>query len=354
MGFRHDHLLTAKVQPTGMKSPEESRVYWREALAKVAAIPGVTGAATILHLPTSGRSWSANIEVDDRPITDGAPLPRAAWQSVSANYFEVAGVPVKAGRSLAATDIAGSPRVIVVNSQFADALFPGQSAVGHRIKAGFATEKEWAEIVGVVGGVRHDSLNSPPVAEVYVPFEQHTVGATSLIVRATGDVVALAPAVRSAIWSVRRDVPVDDMRSMDAMLGGSLQRPRLIAELLTFFAATGLLLGAVGIYGVTAFGVEQRRRELGIRAALGAESDVLVWLVIRSGLRFALVGVAVAVPVALALSRVMRGVVFGVSPTDPASFATGAAMLVGVALFASWLPARSAAHAEPMEVLRGD
>jgi predicted permease len=354
VGLKADHLLTARVQPTGMQSVEETRVFWREVFSRVEALPGVRGAATILHLPASGRSWGANIEVEGRPTSPDAPTPRAAWQSVSTKFFATAGVPVQVGRGVEPTDVAGSPRVIVVNAPFAKSFFPGENPVGHRIKAGFATDREWATIVGVVGGVRHDSLNAPPVPEVYVPFEQHSVWATSLVVRYTGDATALAPAIRNAIWSVRRDVPVDEMRTMDAVLSGSLQRPRLILELLGIFAATGLLLGAVGIYGVTAFGVEQRRRELGIRAALGATAERLVWLVVRGGLRYAVIGVAIGVPVSFALSRVMRGLVFGVTPTDPLSFGLGAFVLVAVAALASWVPARSASRTEPMEVLRGE
>jgi predicted permease len=353
VGFKADHLLSARLQPSGMRSPEETRVFWREALARVEAVPDVTSAATILHLPTSGRSWHADIEVDGRPLSAGTAPPRAAWQSVSTNFFATAGVPVISGRAFERTDVAGTPRVIVVNSAFARALFPNDVPVRHRIKAGFATEREWATIVGVVGGVRHDSLNSPPVPEVYVPFEQHMVGATSLVVRVKGDAAALAPAVRNAIWSIRRDVPVDEMRTMDAVLSGSLQRPRMILEILAFFAFTGLVFGAVGIYGVVAFGVEQRRRELGIRAALGADADNLVRLVVRSGLRFAGIGVLIGIPISVGLSSVMRGLVFGVTPTDPTSFVLGALVLLAVAVVASWVPARRASRVEPMEVLRG-
>jgi ABC-type antimicrobial peptide transport system permease subunit len=144
------------------------------------------------------------------------------------------------------------------------------------------------------------------------------------------------------------------MRTMDAVLSASLQRPRMILEILAFFAFSGLVLGAVGIYGVVAFGVEQRRRELGIRAALGADANSLVRLVVRGGLRFAGIGVAIGVPISAGLSRVMRGLVFGVTPTDPISFVLGALTLLAVAVLASWVPARRASTVEPMEVLRGE
>jgi predicted permease len=351
-GLRSDHLLTASVMPAGMRDAEAVRGFWREALRRIEGLPGVESAATILHLPTAGRTWMADIEVVGRPLPTDRPKPRSAWQAVSTTYFATAGVPILAGRPFTDADNAAAPRVAAVNAALAARLFPGESPLGREIVAGNASSRQTATIVAVVGGVRHDSLSAPPPPELYVPIEQNVVYATALIVRTSSDPRGLAAAVQERIWSVNPDVPVTNVRTMDEVFAASLERPRLILGVLSLLAIVGLVLGAVGIYGIVAYGVQQRLRELGIRAALGAGAGSLRALVVRGGVRFAVLGVLVGVPVALVLSRALRGMVFGVAPSDPLSFGVVALVLVGVALAASWLPARRAARSDPMAVLR--
>ena len=350
-GLRTDHLLTATVMP-GMGDPEQVRAFWREALRSVEAIPGVQGAATILHLPTLGRTWMADIDVVGRPLPDGQPRPRSAWQSVSASYFATAGVPILQGRPFGAGDHAKAPRVVAVNTAFAARLFPGESPLGREIIAGNASSRQPATIVAVVGGVRHDSLSAPPAPEIYVPIEQNIVYATGFIVRTAGDPKAMVPAIQRRIWDLNPNVPISNVRTMDELFAASLQRPRLILEVLAAFAMAGLILGAVGMYGVVAYTVQQRWRELGIRAALGAGSGALQGMVVRGGLRYALVGIAIGIPVALALSRALRGMVFGVAAADPVSFALVPILLLVVTVAASWIPSRRGARSDPMTVLR--
>ncbi len=351
-GFRADHLLTMRLQPTGFASADALRAYWRDLLDRVEEVPGVSRAATILHLPTSGRTWRATIEVEGRPLAKSESPPRAAWQSVSSGWFATAGVLLIRGRDFGAGDVSSAPRVIAVNAAFAARLFPGEDPVGRRIKAGNATQGEFATIIAVVGGVRHDSLNTPPVPEVYVPFSQRTVVANSLVIRTTADPAGLAPLLRDRIWSVNRNVPISEVRTMDDLYHGSLGRPRMVLVLLAVFAILGLVLGAVGIYGVVAYGVRQRTREMGIRAALGADSAAITRLVVGSGLRYAVIGIALGVPAALGASRLMRGLVFGIAPTDAASFTAVPLLLLAVAAAASWVPARRAARADPAVALR--
>jgi predicted permease len=351
-GLRTDHLLTATVMPSSAGGAEQVRAFWREAIRNVEAIPGVQGAATILHLPTSGRSWMANIEVVGRPLPGGLPAPRSAWQSVSANYFATAGVPIIQGRSFTAADNADAPRVVAVNSAFAARLFPGESPIGREIVVGNASSRQPATIVAVVGGVRHDSLSAPPAPEIYVPIEQNIVYATGLIVRTAGDPKAMLPAIQRRIWDLNPNVPISSVRTMDELFSSSLQRPRLILGVLASFAIAGLILGAVGMYGIVAYTVQQRWRELGIRAALGAGSGALQGMVVRGGLRYALAGIAIGIPLALALSRALRGMVFGVPAADPVSFAIVPAVLLVVTVAASWIPSRRGARSDPMTVLR--
>jgi ABC-type antimicrobial peptide transport system permease subunit len=244
--------------------------------------------------------------------------------------------------------------VVAVNEAFAERVFPGEDPLGRRIRAGNATARELATIVAVVGGVRHDSLSAPPSPEVYVPIEQTAVYATALIVRTNVDPASVADAVKARIWAISPNTPVMDVRTMDDVFAASLQRPRLTLSLLSLFAMVGLVLGAVGIYGVVAFGVQQRVRELGIRAALGADAGRLRRLVVMGGIRYAAIGVVIGLPVAFALSRALRGMFFGVSAGDPLAFVATPAALVTVAVLASWFPARSAARSDPMAVLRQD
>ncbi len=351
-GLRSDHLLTMKMEPPGFASPDASRAYWHEVLTQVQAIPGVTAAGTILHLPTSGRSWIADVEVEGRDLATGQSLPRAGWQSVSASFFSTAGMPVLRGRGFGEADGPNAPLAVVLNTALADKLFPGENPVGRRIRAGFATSKHWATVVGVVSSVRHDSLNAPPAPELYVPFDQMIVGANSLVVRTTVDPTALAAALRDRIWSINRDVPITDVRTMDDLFSQSLQRQRIVLALFGFFATAGVLLSAVGIYGVVAYGVRQQLREIGIRVALGADASRIRRLVLGHGVRYAFFGIAIGTPTALALSGYMRSMVYGVATTDPVLFLTVPLLLVGVAAAASWIPARRAANADPCEVLR--
>ncbi|MFI5310391.1 MAG: ABC transporter permease [Gemmatimonadales bacterium] len=350
-GLRTDHLLTMRVQPAAASS-EEYRTYWRQVFAQVRAVPGVTAVATILHLPTSGRNWQAGIEIEGRPLAPGASLPRAGWQSVSDGYFAAAGMPILEGRGFGAGDDASAPLVLVLNSVLAQSLFPGESPVGKRVKAGNATAQQWATVVGVVSSVRHDSLNAPPSPELYAPFDQRVVVANSLVIRTKSDPAVLEPATRERIWSVKRNVPISDVRTMDDLYSASLQRQRMILVLFMLFAGAGLLLSAVGIYGVVAYGVRQRMHEIGIRVALGAGEGSIRRLVIAQGLRHALAGVAAGLAAAFALSGFMRTLVFGVPARDPVSFTLVTVVLVLVAVTASWIPARRAARVDPNEVLR--
>ncbi len=352
-GLRAERLLTARMQPSAANGEEAVRAWWRALLTELETVPGVVSAATILHLPTIGRSWSTHVTFEGRTPAPGAAPDRAAWQSVSEGYFATAGIPLLAGRDFGPSDRAGTPRVVIVNDAFASRYYRDESPLGKRIMTSSTTD-EPLTVIGVVGGVRHDSLNAPPVPEVYVPIEQVYVGSTSLVVRTAGDPLALAGAIRDRIRSMDRNVPITDMRTMDDLLSASLHRPRLLLTVMSLFAGLGLLLGLVGIYGVVAYGVQQRVRELGIRAALGADAGRLNRLVVRGGLRYALIGIGIGLPAALALSQALRGFVFGVATTDALSFTLVPAVLLLVALAACWFPARRASRSDPMEVLRAE
>jgi putative ABC transport system permease protein len=349
-GLKSDHLLTMKVQPTGTEAAVRS--YWQTVLERVDAVPGVTAAATILHLPTSGRSWQADLVVSGRPRPAEGTALRATWESVSSGYFETAGQPVLDGRPFTAADGPSAPLVIAIDTTVAARLFPGERAIGHRLTAGNATDGAEATIVAVVGPVHYGNLSDPPALGVYVPFAQRLVFANSLVVRTATAPDGVAAAVVAAVRGVNRDVPVTEVRTMDDRFAESIAEPRFISVTLGTFAATGLLLAAVGIYSVVAFGVRQRERELGIRAALGADRWQIRRLVVGEGAWYVTLGLLTGLPTALALAVAMRGLLFGVPATDPWSFGLVALTVASVALVASLAPAWRASAASPVEVLR--
>jgi predicted lysophospholipase L1 biosynthesis ABC-type transport system permease subunit len=241
-----------------------------------------------------------------------------------------------------------------VNERLARELWPGESPIGKRVEAGFATMQQMATVVGVAGDVRHDGLASEPPRELYVSFRQRLAGPMHLVVRTEGDALARAGLIRETAQAVDARVPVADLRTLDAVVARSVEQPRLVMTLLLLFGALGLALGAVGVYGVVSYTVGQRTREIGVRIALGADVRSIVRLVLAGGARFAAAGVGLGLVAALTMSRVMEGLVHGVAVTDPATYAALALLLVSVVLLASWLPARRAARVDPAVVLRGD
>ncbi|MGE0552473.1 MAG: ABC transporter permease, partial [Gemmatimonadales bacterium] len=253
-GIGTDRLLIAVIQPVGMTSADQLRAFYRDALQRIEATPGVEAAGTILHLPMAGREWTAPIEVEGRPLTPGVSPPMSVWQSVSDGYFRAARIAPVAGRGFD-SDQPDGPPVAVVNEELAAELFPGEDPIGRRIKAGYASRNGWVTIVGVVRGVRSRSLRSAPAPELYLPATQRPMGSMSLIVRTTGDPVAMAGLVRERIWSVAPNTPIEQVRSMNALVATTLGEPRMILTLLGVFAAIGLALAGVGIYGVVSLGV---------------------------------------------------------------------------------------------------
>ncbi len=349
-GLKSDHLLTMKVQPTGTEAAV--RAYWQTVLERVNAVPGVASAATILHLPTSGRSWQADLVVSGRPQPAEGTALRASWESISAGYFETAGQPILDGRPFSRADGPSSPLVIAIDSTIAAQLFPGERAIGHRLTAGNATGGAEATIVAVVGPVHYGPLSEAPALGVYVPLSQRPVFANSLIVRTLTAPESVSGAVVAAVRRVDRDVPVTEVRTMDDRFAASVDEPRFISMTLGTFAVTGLLLAAVGIYSVVAFGVRQRERELGIRAALGADTWRIRRQVVGEGAWYVTLGIATGLPTALVLAASMRGLLFGVPATDPWSFGAVAVTVAAVAIGASLAPAWRASSKSPVEVLR--
>jgi len=356
-GFRPSGVLTLRVQPSGERyNTNDERVrYVKTLLERLDALPGVQSTGMIHHLPLAGYAWYANIDLEGRPRAPGEAPLRSGWRVIDGDYFKTMGIPLVRGRAFSESDTRGTTPVVIVNEAFARAAWPGEDPIGKRFTAGNATRgSDAATVVGIVGDVRHISLDVPPEPELYRPHAQSPMGAVTFALRTTGDPLALAGLARQAIIAIDANVPISDVRSMEQVISESVARPRLIMSLLLVFAGVGLVLGAVGVYGVIAYAVGERRREIGVRIALGAEPGRVAASVVAQGVRYAAVGIAIGLAGSFAVTRLMRTLVFGVSTTDPATFVGLSAFLIVVAGLASYLPARDAARTDPMAAMRAD
>jgi putative ABC transport system permease protein len=269
---------------------------------------------------------------------------------VSPGYFGSLRIPLVRGRLFTEEDGPDDPGVVVVNRTMARRFWPGEDPLGRRIR--FGANRPWMSVVGVVGDVRQVQLETEPREEVYVSYLQSPVNTMTLVARTAGDPASYARTLRQAVRAVDADQPVYNVLTMRQVLGRAVAPRRIPAVLLNLFAGQALVLAAVGIYGVMAYGVSRRRHEIGVRLALGARRADVLRLVVGQGLALALAGVAAGLVLGLGLTRALSGLLYGVSRTDPAVFAGLSALLVAVALLASWLPARRAAGIDPMRALR--
>jgi predicted permease len=355
-GFRPDGVLTLRVQPTGGRDASNALIvrYVDDLLERLSALPGVQATGSIHHLPLSGFSWYANIDLEGRVRAPGEAPLRSGWRVIAGDYLQAMGIPLLRGRAFTAADASGAPPVALVSESFARAAWPGEDPIGKRFQAGNATRSGAVTVVGVVGGVRHVTLDAEPAPEMYRPIAQTPMPMVTVVMRTAGDPLAVASLARRTIREIDADVPISDVRSIGQVMSASVARPRLIMALLTVFGGVGLVLGAIGVYGVIAYAVGERRREIGVRIALGAEPRAVARSVVLHGVRYAVVGVAIGLAGAFAVTRVMQTLLFGVGATDPATFAGLSLFLIVVAALASYLPARQAARTDPMVALRAD
>jgi predicted permease len=356
LGFDTRGALTFRLQPSSgqLDSPDKVDAYFTAMTSRLAAEPGVSAVGAAQHLPLSGFNWQGNLEIETQPAAAKAELPHVPWRSVTGDYFGAMRIPLLRGRAFASTDTRAAPPVVIINNTMAKKFWPNVDPIGQRIKLGNATRREWATIVGVVGDVRFNSPDQPPGPEAYRPNAQQSLVFMHYVLRTRGDPLALLPRVRDAIRSLDKTVPIGEVRALDDLLASTVRTRRTVAQLLMSFAALGLLLGAVGIYGIISFGVSQRTRELGIRSALGALEGRIVTMVLGEGVRLAAVGILVGAVGAIAGGRSLRTLVYGVDTNDPWLFGGVALALGAVAVLASWIPARRASRVDPLTALRGD
>jgi putative ABC transport system permease protein len=351
-------VLTVRLTLPESRYPDEARraQFLERALERLRALPGVDAAGMVIPLPFSGEGWQSNYLIEGRPRPKKADEPTLDEFTVGPGYFRAMRVPLLRGRDFTPSDDARAPRVAIINQAMAERFWPGEDPIGRRIERGASDDPAKANyltIVGVAGDVRQYGLNLPAKAQVYRPHAQRPLSVMHLLARsAAGDPLNLAPMLRREIATLDPDQPIYRVETMDRLLGRMVASSRLSMTLLLAFAATALLLASIGIYGVMAYTVTQRTHEIGIRMALGARRGDVLRLVVRQGMRLAVIGVLIGLAGAAALTRVMGSLLFGVSPTDPLTFAGVALLLSAVAALASYVPARRAARVDPMAALR--
>jgi putative ABC transport system permease protein len=355
LGFEPAHALTARIILPRRKYSNDTLTFafFRTAEERVASLPGVTAVGSISYLPLSGERSANGFNVEGRPPAPLGAEPTGDMRAITPGYFKAMGIAIKEGRGLTDEDRAQSPAVGVVSETLARTLWPGVSAVGHYLLYEW-NGNERVQIVGVAADVHHEGADKQPYMEIYRPLAQFPYGAMSMVVRGTGDAMTQAEPLRHVIREIDRDLPIAQLRPMSELVDRSVGTTRLSAALFALFGVLGLVLAAVGIYGVMSYTVQQRRHEIGIRIALGARSGTVVGLVVRRGATLALIGIAVGTIGGLIATRLMSKLLFGIAPGDPGTFASTAAILGAVALIATYVPGRRATLVDPVAVLRGE
>jgi putative ABC transport system permease protein len=316
-------------------------------------VPGVLSATYGTLSPLSGRARNDPFAIEGRPL-DPTKLTTAGWQMAGANYFHTLGIPLLQGRDLSVQDVdQAAPAVAVINETMAHRYWPDEYPIGRRLTLGLpGPNNPWITIIGIAKDLPHRAIDSEPEPDWYLSRPPEPQRGRILFVRTAGNPSDLASSIRAAVAAIDRDQPVANIRTMSEVIANTLAPRRFNAMLLGLFAAMALGLAALGIYGVMAYAVAQRTHEIGIRMALGAHSGSVWMLFVRKGMMLALSGAAIGVVAALALTRLLRSLLFGVGPTDVTTFAVVSIGLIGVALVACYLPARQATKVDPLRALR--
>jgi len=348
-GFQPEHLLTMKIALPGGTYPksEQTSAYLDRLLERLRVLPGVRSVAAATTLPLSGESDWGTFLIAGGSTPDWANASAASWRGVSVDYFRTLGIPLLRGRTFTRAD-AKNQNAIIINEAMAGKFWPGTDPIGQRVLIGHRSNP--LEIIGIVGDARGVGLNAKPKPEMYTALRGFWY--TFLVVRTTREPSSMASTVREQVAGLDKGVPVYQIATMDQLLGRSVAPDRFNLFLLGLFAALALVLATVGIYGVLAFSVGRRTHEIGMRLAMGAHQADILRLVVRQGMKLVLVGIVLGIAGALALTRLMASLLYGVSATDPATFMAVTVLLASVAMMACYVPARRAMHVDPMVALR--
>jgi putative ABC transport system permease protein len=354
-GFDPSHTLTMEVAlptlpPSRYSNGKEQVAFFQQLVDRIHNLPGVNAAGAVISLPLTGASESTHLSIEGRPEAPQGQGPEADYNTVTADYFRALAIPLLKGRQFNDRDTADAPGVIIINEALARRYWPDEDPLGKRFTVGF--EKSPRQIVGVVGSIKQSTLSAEARPAMYLPHLQSPAGGMTLVVRSTGDPLAMAAVVREQVHSLDKSVPVTHIRPMDEVFAASVAQQRFSMFLVGLFGVLAVALAAIGIYGVMGYSVAQRAHEIGVRMALGARTGQVLKLILKDGLKLASLGVAIGLAGAFALTRLMSTLLFGVNPTDAPTFATVAVMLIAVALVACYIPARRATKVDPLVALR--
>jgi putative ABC transport system permease protein len=353
-GFEADRLLTMRVVLPGRKYREEyQRVgFFKQAVERINRLPGVESAGAVSFLPFAGIGAATGFTVEGRPEPEAGQRPTTDVRVTDAGYFRAMNIPLISGRVFTEQEATEKRNVAVINDAMARKHFAGEDPLGKRVTVRMGENPAPTMIVGVVGDVKHRSLDQEVKPMVYWPHPELAYTTMTIVVRTQGEPLGLAAAAQREIQAIDAEQPVSDIRTMEQLLAASVARARFNTLLLGIFAALALVLAAVGIYGVMAYSVTQRTREIGIRIALGARGADVLKMIIGQGMTLALIGVCLGLVASFALTRLMSSLLFGVSATDPLTFTGVSLLLAAVALLACYIPARRATKVDPMVALR--
>jgi predicted permease len=356
-GFRTDHLLTLRLALPVERYPEEKAWALEERLlARVAALPGVTAAALGADMPLENNTSASTVAIEDHPVATGDRGIRAYYHAVSPGFLATLGARLLSGRDITAADLPGGAPVVVVSQKFARRAWPGEDPLGRRIRIG-GKSRAWLTVVGVAANLRYGRLIADPQRfpedpDLYIALAQRRSADVGLLVRAAVPPETLTATLRREIAAVDRDIPLYAVTPMADLAASQTARSRVGAFLMGAFGALALLLAALGVYGVISYSVAQRGHEIGVRMALGARRGEVFRLVLGQALGLTAIGMTLGLAGALALTRLLAGQLYGLSPTDPATYVAVALLLAAAALVAGWLPARRATRVDPLVALR--
>ena len=361
-GFDPDRVLTFNLALPPARYPSDTQqiAFFDQVLPALAATPGVRSVGSTSIIPFGGNWSTSSFEVEGYQPPQGQPGPWGDIRIVSPTFFAALRIPLRQGRLLTEQDRAGGPMVAVVDEELAHRYWPNADPIGKRITYGppagvsDTSAREWIEVVGVVGHTKHEGLDAENRVQVYLPFAQAPMPFSTVVLRTSSDPARYVNQARRAVQSIDPDQPIANVRTMEELIAQSVGQRRLSMLLLSVFSGIALVLASIGIYGLMSYSVAQRSRELGVRIALGAARSDVLRLVLRQGMRMALTGIAVGVGAAFALTRVIASQLYGVKPTDPATFGGVAVLLALTALAANLIPALRATRVDPAVVLRDE
>ena len=355
IGFDPSHVLSAQLRASGERYDSSSAVnqFYDAVLADLAQAPGVIAAGATNVLPTQGR-MSTTLRIENEPV-DETNLPELDYVSVRGRYFEALRIPILSGREYDATDLAEGDKRVILNATAAHRFFPKSDAVGRRIRIGPDPDGAWMTIIGIAGDIRNEGIDLPAKPTIYVNHRQEAwEHAIAVVVRTSGAPQSLAPALRDAVKRADPTLAVRDVRDLDSVVGSSLGARRFALGLATSFAAVALILAAVGVYGVLAYNVASRNKEFGVRLALGANARAVLLLVLREGLTWATIGLALGVAAAIGAARLIAGLLYGITALDISTYAIVAMSLLLVVIAACLVPASRATKVSPLTSMQAE